>query len=336
MASKQIHVGVIGCGRMAQAHVSAINATRGVVVAALCDRDGDRREQMRSELTPAAATFARLDTMLRSDLDAVIVCTPNHLHCSMTLKALKAGMHVLCEKPLAGNVADATRMVLAARRARRILHVNQSLRYSAEYQTLAALVHSGRIGEPIGVRCIRAGGNTPDKGWSPGATWFVSKRSHGGIINDIAVHQADLMSWLCGEVRSVAATVDVRTPGIDAPDHVNALFRFAGGATGVLTVSWAMPNGGGFLEVYGSKGRIRMGYSAEPIELIRMTSKGVTTTYPAVKKRVRSSHASFANAIHGVRPSPTPGELGRDAVALCEAIAQAGKRGCFVRVRRFS
>ena len=335
MAPKQLRIGMVGCGRMARHHVSEIAATRGLTVVALCDSNRDRREQLRNELAPRAQTFASLDAMLKAELDAVVVCTPNNLHCPMSLKALKAGLHVLCEKPLAGTVADATRIVQAARRARRVLHVNQSLRYNAQYQTVANLVHQGRIGEPIHVRCIRASGRTPDKGWSPGATWFVSKKSQGGIINDIAIHNADLLRWLCGDVAKIAATVDIRTPGIDAPDDVTALFRFSSGATGILTVSWALPSGGGGLEVYGTKGRIRMGYSEEPIELIRITAKGPTTTYPALKKRVPSSHAAFVNAVNGKAPSPTPGELGRDAVAICEAIAQAGKSGCFVKVRKF-
>ena len=336
MAQKQIHIGMVGCGRMARHHVGEISATRGLTVSALCDSNSDRREQLRDELAPQAKTFANLAAMLRADLDAVVVCTPNNFHCPMSLKALKAGLHVLCEKPLAGTVADATRMIQAARRAKRVLHVNQSLRYSAEYQTVADLVHAGRIGDPIHVRCIRAGGRTPDKGWSPRATWFVSKKSHGGIINDIAIHNADLLRWLCGDVAKIAATVDIRTPGIDAPDDVTALFRFASGATGVLTVSWALPSGGGGLEVYGTRGRIRMGFSEEPIELTRVTAKGPTIRHPAVKRRVRSSHAAFLDAISGKAPSPTPGELGRDAVAMCEAIAQAGRSDSFVRVRKFS
>ena len=335
MAQKQKRIGMVGCGRMARHHVSEIATTRGLTVSALCDSDRDRREQLRDELAPQAKTFASLDVMLKVDLDAVVVCTPNNFHCPMSLKALKAGLHVLCEKPLAGSTADATRMIQAARRAKRVLHVNQSLRYDVGHQTVVDLVHAGRIGDPIHVRCIRAGGRTPDKGWSPGATWFVSKKSQGGIINDIAIHNADLLRWLCGDVTKIAATVDIRTPGIDAPDDVTALFQFASGATGVLTVSWALPSGGSGLEVYGTKGRIRMGFSEEPIELTRVTAKEPTIRYPPVKRRARSSHAAFVDAINGKAPSPTPGELGRDAVAMCEAIAQAGKSGSFVKVKRF-
>jgi predicted dehydrogenase len=211
------------------------------------------------------------------------------------------------------------------------------VRYSALYVTVGELIKSGAIGEPFHIRCIRAGGNTPDKGWSPGATWFVSKAAQGGLILDIGIHMADMMEWVMGgEVEKIAALVDTRSKDIDVPDNVSALFRFANGATGILELSWTMPSGAGILEIYGTKGRIRQGATEKPIELTRIVDGKPEVTFPEQKTGVTNSFAAFADAIKGVAPSPTSGEMGRNALALCDAIAKSGGTGRFVKVQKFA
>lgn len=330
----EISVGIAGCGKIAAvSHVPGLQAVPGVRVTALCDADVARAEALRESAAPDAVVCADFDALLASRPDAVAVCTPNNLHHAMATAAMESGAHVLCEKPLAGTLCEADELVSAAARTGRVLHVNQSLRYLPAYVTIARLVAEGRIGEPIHARCLRAGGRSPDKGWSPGATWFVSRDSQGGVILDIAVHMADLLKWVMGDVESVAAFVDTRIPGIDVPDNVSALFRFAGGGTGVLELSWSMPAGGGYLEIYGTGGRLRSGFTEEPLELTTMEGEKAVTTFPGLVAPERDSFASFIAAIRGEADSPTPGSLGRDAVALCEAIAESGERGEFVRVR---
>ena len=331
--ARQIRIGVAGCGKIARvSHIPALNAVPGAKVTALCDSDHARMVAVEKELAPGAAMFDTYPDLVASDLDAVTICTPNDLHCPMALAAFKAGLHVLCEKPIAGTLADADRMIAAAGKAGRVLHINQSLRYGPAYAKLADLVASGRIGAPLHIRCIRAGGSTPDKSWSPGAAWFVSKKHQGGIILDIAIHMADLMRWVVGDVAEVAALVDTRTRGIDVPDNVRALFRFANGATGLLELSWTFPAGGGLLEIYGTEGRIRTGFTEQPIELVRQQDGKTRTTYPKPKRGVKDSFGSFVAAIKGRAPSPTPGELGRHALALCDAIVRSGESGRFEKV----
>ena len=266
------------------------------------------------------------------------ICTPNNFHFPQTLAALKAGVHVLCEKPMAAVPAETTRMIAAAKKAKRVLQINQTLHYLPAYIKIADLVAEGAIGTPMHVRCIRAGGSTPDKGWSPGAKWFVSKASQGGLILDIGVHMADMMKWVAGRITEVAAYVDTRNPRIDVPDNVSAVMRFDNGATGVLELSWTFPCGAGLLEVYGTKGTIRQGFSGDrPIELIQPGAKGKPEkrTYPKPPRTAKHSQQCFIDAVRGKAPSPTPGELGRDAIALCDAIARSGGTGKFVKVQRF-
>jgi len=331
---KVIKIGIIGCGKITDfAHGPRYSAIEGAKITALCDINPARMKMQQRKSAPDAELFTDYRKLLKADLDAVSICTPNDLHCTMTLAALRAGLHVMCEKPLAGTLADADRMVAAARRAGRILQVDQTLRYEPSFVTLANLVAEGQIGKPIHARCIRSFGATPDIAWSPGAKWFVQRKHQGGIVLDIGVHMADVLKWIMGDVVEVAATTRTLTRGIDVTDTAAALFRCKNGGTAVLELSWATPAPGSLIEVYGTAGKVRMGFTREPIELTRIGRKGAEVSYPEVKKGIPDSFDCFIKAIRNGTKSPTPGELGRDAVAICLAIEEAGRKDGFVRVR---
>lgn len=333
---KILKLGIIGCGRIAGCqHIPRFSAIDGVKITALCDTNTARMKEQRRKSAPDAELFSDYRQLLERGLDAVSICTPNDLHCSITLAALRAGLHVMCEKPLAGRLADANRMVTAARRAGRILQVNQSLRYEPSFVTLAGLVADGQIGKPIHARCIRSFGATPDKFWSPGAKWFVSRKRQGGIVLDIGVHIADVLQWIMGDIVEVAAATRTLTSGIDATDTAAALFRCRNGGTAMLELSWATPVPGSLMEVYGTAGKIRTGFTKEPIELTRIGRKGAEVSYPKIEKNVPSSFDCFVRAIRSGTRSPTPGELGRDSVAICLAIEEAGRSKRFVRIKKF-
>ncbi|MDA1044703.1 MAG: Gfo/Idh/MocA family oxidoreductase [Verrucomicrobia bacterium] len=333
--SKDLRIGIVGCGKISTVeHGPALSRLPGVRLVAFCDLVESKRQHFRDTFAPDAALFDNFEDFLNAELDAVVIATPNYLHCPMALAALKTRRHVLCEKPMAGILADAKRIVSAARKARRIVHVNQSFHYLPTYATVADLVQKGRIGKPLHVRCIRAGGATPDVAWSPGATWFMSKEAQGGLIFDIGVHMADLMQWCAGPIDSITSILETRTENVDVPDHAVALFRFANGATGVLELSWTMPFGADLFEIYGTLGRIRIGFTEKPIELITKENGAQTKSYPENLSGIPSSHQSFVDAILGKHPTHTPAELGRDAVALCEAISKSGETGKSARVWR--
>lgn len=337
---RKLRVGIIGCGKIANAdHVPGYLRTPGAEIVALLDIVPAKMEALNAKHGLSAQPYTDLATFLNSGLNAVSICTPNSLHCPQTLAALKAGLHVLCEKPMAAVTAEATRMVDAAARAGKVLQINQTLHYLPVYAKMAETVQAGVIGEVIHVRCLRCGGNTPDVGWSPGAKWFVSKAFQGGVVLDIGVHMAELMQWVAGDIAEIAAYVDTRKPGIDVPDNASVLMRYASGATGMLTLSWTMPVGGGFFEVYGTKGTLRQGFASGPesFEVILKNGKAGKrkTVHPKPKPHMKNSQQRFIEAIDGKSPSPTPGELGREAIALCQAIQQSGETGRMVKVKRF-
>lgn len=325
--SDRLRIGVIGCGSIARvSHVPHLSAIKGVEIAVLCDNDAAKAEAIREELAPRAKVVTELDACLAETLDAVTICTPNHLHFPQTMAALEAGFHVLCEKPIAGTVADADKMVAAAKRQGVLLHVNQSLRYSPTYVTLARLLHDGAIGDPMHARFLRAGGNRPDQGWAPGSSWFVSRAHQGGLLLDIGVHSADVLTWLMGDVTAVTGFVRTLSDDIDVPDNIAALYRFANGATAVMELSWTFPLGGTLLEIYGTAGRLRHGVGDQPITLEQWADGETTTSHPEPHSPM-NSFENFVAAVRGEMPSKTPGELGRHAVMLCEAVTMASESG---------
>ncbi|HOJ32615.1 MAG TPA: Gfo/Idh/MocA family oxidoreductase [Candidatus Hydrogenedentes bacterium] len=334
--AEQLRVGIIGCGKIAHVdHAPGYNTIPGVKIVALMDILPKKIRSLQKAHAPDAEGYTDLEKFLASGLDAVSVCTPNYLHCSQTVAALKAGLHVLCEKPMAATPADATKMIETARKMGKVLQINHTLHYIPIFRRAAEIVQAGTIGTPIHVRCVRSGGSTPDKGWSPGAKWFVTKACAGGIILDIGVHMAEIMQTIAGKIAEIAAYTDIRTKTIDVVDNATALMRFENGATGVLELSWTTPVGAMLMEVYGTRGTMRLFFNKEnPLEVLLPGKQKTKVLYPKLKK-LPHSQLCFINAIRGKAPSPTPGELGREAVALCDAIARSGATRRFVPVQKF-
>lgn len=334
--SDVLRVGIVGCGMIAKKnHLPGFAKAGGWKVTALCDVLPERMAEKAEEFgLQDAARFTKDTDLFASGLvDAVAICTPNDCHYPQTMAACKAGLHVLCEKPMAGSLEQCTEMVEAAKQAGVVLQINQSIRYSAPYQAIVEKVKEGAIGEPFHVRCIRAGNGTPNKGWSPGADWFVQKKHEGGMLVDIGIHMADLLRQIMGPATKVAGLVDTRLPDIDVPDNISALYRYANGGTGVLELSWTLPGGAGFLEVYGTKGRIRMGFNGNLIEMWQEGTDPATTTLAAAP--CPNSQTIFARAIRGEEPSWTPGEYGRRALALCLGARESSETGRWIDIPTF-
>lgn len=334
--SDVLRVGIVGCGMIAKKnHLPGFAKAGGWKVTALCDVRPERMAEKAEEFGLAEAARFEKDTDLFASglVDAVAICTPNDCHYPQTLAACAAGLHVLCEKPMAGSLDQCTRMIEAAKKAGVVLQINQSIRYNAAYQTIVKKVREGAIGEPFHVRCIRAGNGTPNKGWSPGADWFVQKKHEGGMLVDIGIHMADLLRMIMGPATKVAGLVDTRLPDIDVPDNISALYRYANGGTGVLELSWTLPGGAGFLEVYGTKGRIRMGFAGNDIQLWRDGPGGGESVL--VPEPCPSSQIVFARAIRGEEPSWTPGEYGRRALALCLGALESSDTGKWIDLPAF-
>jgi predicted dehydrogenase len=211
-----LRLGIVGAGRVVErVHLPLILERTDVRVAALFDADGTRSAGLARPL--GAAACASLEELLGSDLDAVLVACPNHQHAAVTLAALDAGLHVLCEKPMATSRGQAEAMVRASERADRELTIAFPSRHRPEIEALRQALRDGVLGEIRSVRC----------GWLrregvPGiGTWFTRRDlSGGGVLTDLGSHLLDLVFCLVGPRPLASATVRL-AHGLERADQAS-------------------------------------------------------------------------------------------------------------------
>lgn len=321
-----LKLGLIGCGQIARCnHIPEVLALgKKARITAMFDTVKGKAEALAKEknLSPAPVFCKSLDELLAQDIDAVMIATPNSCHYPQTIAALNAGKHVLVEKPMSTTTAEADEMIDLAEKKGLVLQVNQSFHYIPQFVMLQDLIANRNIiGKPLHARSLRCATNSPDVGWSPGAKWFVQKKYHGSLIGDIAVHMADLLSWLFGPVKSVMAqNTCLRHEVID---NTTALFRYENGATGVVELSWTFPCGANALEIYGEEGAI---ISGDGKFILRKAGKPDKDIPFSKAKKVKDSHASFLAAIQSGEKTES-WQIGRKAIALCCAMIESGKTG---------
>ena len=146
---KKIRVGVVGCGGIANGkHFPAMKEQGGFEIVAFCDLVEERAVKAKMEFgTADARVYTDYTELIKEDLDAVYVLTPNIVHAPVTIAALKAGKHVMCEKPMATTYADAKAMVDAAKESGKILTIGYQSRYRSDAQYLKAACVEGELGE---------------------------------------------------------------------------------------------------------------------------------------------------------------------------------------------
>ncbi|HEY6394383.1 MAG TPA: Gfo/Idh/MocA family oxidoreductase [Candidatus Binataceae bacterium] len=337
-----IRIAISGAGAIAErAHIPAFRAIPEAQIVAIQSRTRDKAERLATALWPDAArrppSFSDYDEMLeRERPDAVFVFGPNHTHCDFTLKAIAAGAHVLVEKPMAPATAEARRMLEAAGSANRILMVAMQRRYGALEKTIKRAVASGAIGEPHFIRARLSHGG-PEL-WAPGQDWFFSrKEAGGGAMLDLGVHVADLAIWIMGEVESVMGQIYTQRRQIDVEDNGAMIMQFRSGALGVIEASWSSRPGLSSIEIYGSDGRVMLGYPRLDISIQR----GDGTPAPGFSREEivagfdpqdylapsRALAARFVDAVLG-RAEPSPDGLdGLRAVQAVEACYRSAATG---------
>lgn len=257
MTEKKLRAGVCGAGMIAShGHIPGYQSVPNVEVVALFDVKKERAEALAKEkgiphvYTDAEAMFAK------EKLDLVSVCAPNAYHAPLSIAALQAGAHVLCEKPMALTYADARKMLDAAKKAQRQLAISFNNRYRPALQVLRRYSEQGLFGE-IYMAQVAYWRRTGIPGYG---SWFTNRdMAGGGAMMDIGVHYLDMSLWIMGHPKPVAVTAaeyakfgprgiglggwgsDILKPPqrCDVDDLVTAMVRFDNGATLNLGVSWA-------------------------------------------------------------------------------------------------
>ena len=253
---QEIRVGIIGAGQIAYRHAESINRHPQARVIAVADPNEGRRQAFETRFDLPHAYAVAEELIDNGDLDAVSIAVPNVFHADMAVSALNAGKHVLLEKPMAMNYAEAAGIAEAARKSGRVFTVGMNQRFTEESQIIKTLADRGDLGDIYHAKAywFRRSG-IPLLG-----TWFNRKEmAGGGALYDIGVHLLDLCLHLMDnfEVRSVSGATyskfgprrlgegswgmsDPDSDVFDVDDFASAFIKLKNGATVSLDVSWAM------------------------------------------------------------------------------------------------
>jgi len=262
--AKKLKVGVIGLG-MGKCHVRGFANRTDAEVAAAADLSAERRDSIQEEYGVPRVYEEGADMLEKEDLDIAVIATPNVLHAPLTIKALEADCHVLCEKPMAMSVEEAESMQKKAEEKKKVLMVNFSYRFSDITFALKEQIAEGVIGDVYYVRSVWH----RRRGFPGFGGWFGKKElSGGGPLVDLGVHRIDLALWLMGNPRPVSVygvTHDryiremIRGSDIefDCEDLAVSMIKLEGGITLMTEVSWGLHGKNAEYmrtAVYGTKG----------------------------------------------------------------------------------
>jgi predicted dehydrogenase len=350
---KTLRAGVIGAGEIGQkGHIPGFQAA-GVEVVAICDANLARAQDVAAQKNIPNAYGDYRELLKQKDIDIVSVGLPNALHAPVSIDALKAGKHVLCEKPMTISVAHAKKMIAASKRAGKLLSINQHMRFDATAQAMRAIMSSGALGEIYWAesKWIRQQG-IPGYGG-----WFTNKDLAGaGALMDIGVHLLDLIMFLLDFPKVVAVKgllrgelgkqaiglggwgVDRKTEGrFDVDDTAVATLTLKSGAQVHLRVTWAaMGPAEDRITLYGTRGGLdRANHFSPTPTLKQFTSDNGkivecepdTSAYRPKDAAWIKAIGSFVDAVRGTSELIVMPEQALQVIRVLEALDESSRTG---------
>nr|WP_274636801.1 Gfo/Idh/MocA family oxidoreductase [Microbacterium bovistercoris] len=227
-----VRAAVIGCGDISALHVAAIAATADAELVAVCDTDPARADAASARHhVPGFGDHRALFDQARPDV--VHVCTPHAAHAAIVIDALERGIHVIVEKPIARDPAQAAEIVAAAERSSAKIAVCFQNRYNTPVQAAHELLRSGRAGRILGGAATVLWHRTPE--YYAAAPWRGTwAGGGGGMLMNQAIHTLDLLQWLIGPVTEIAGTAARRALPIEVEDTAEMTLTHVGGAHSVF------------------------------------------------------------------------------------------------------
>lgn len=312
-----VRCGLIGVGMIGQAHLLALRSSPLADVVVCCDPAPEAARHVPDDV----ALVTDLDEALTVDgLEALFVCTPQHLHRAVSEQALDRGLAVFCEKPIAHTLADADAMIAAARRAGRPLAIGHTLRFDPDYGALRAAVADGEIGRVVSLAARR---NVPDFEGR-----IIAPRTTLAV--EVLVHDLDMLRWVAGDIERITAEASRQgVLGEGLVDAVVATVRMRGGAVATLEANWVMASERGVqsdfrFSVVGSAGAAYAEYLTGPVSVFGATPSFPRTGWLADVHGVqtgvlRTQDEHFLRIVRSGAPWPI--ELADARAALAAALA---------------
>jgi myo-inositol 2-dehydrogenase / D-chiro-inositol 1-dehydrogenase len=327
-----LRIGLVGAGRWAAAH-RATFAAAGAELVAVATGTAASAARVRAEWRVPASTD--LSDLLVSDVEAVVIASPNDLHADQALRALAAGKHVLVEKPMAITREDARRFADAARRSDRVVAVGHEMRVFSLFARVKALIDAGRLGQPLHLKLDLW--RRPHRAGAGG--WKSDPARIGSTVLEEPVHYLDLARWYMGEPSEVLAWSSSRPAHPGWFENLDVRLAFAATADGgdrwaLVTSSIAAAGHAVDLKLVGSEaslhGRWHGAMDVDPQPEVRLVlhhpggdeDQGVPRATGHAHDLVHQTRAFVAAIRHGDRV-PADADDGLAAVELCLRVAES-------------
>jgi len=335
---EKVRLGIIGMGNIGKHHADYLLASR-VARCELAAVVTSSAEKGATYAKHGLKIFATPEELFRSGtVDAVLIATPHYQHTALGIEALKAGLHVMVEKPISAHKADALKLIAAHRRKPKLVFSAMfQMRMEPKYRLLKKLITDGTLGKIVRVNWIntdwfRTEAYYASSGWR--ATW---SGEGGGVLINQCLHNLDALQWLCGMPKRIRGFCQLgRFHKIEVEDNVTAYLEWPDGATGAFISSTGEAPGTNRLEIAGTLGRAilennKISLTTNATDMIRFSKtskegfvKPESHTEEIPVKNAERPHAllmqNFVDAIIDGKPLIAPGAEGIHSLELANAI----------------
>ena len=332
MSDRVTRLGVLGAGQyFATAYLPYLmEGPSGLKVAALCRRNREELQRLGAHF-PAATLYGEgADLLTHEPMDAVLISTPHHLHYSQVKQALQRELHVLVDKPLCLDAAQAEELVLLAQEKERILTIAYSYHYWSHFQKARQLVASGALGKITSVACLGAASATTSPVLDPSSWYQDVEQSGGGSLASGGTHRVEAILWLTG-LRPQRIYASMRGPQVGLDYQASLTLELEGGVVASLLNEAQGPTWRLELSIYGKQGALFIrNHELEHVDHMGQIQE--LSCWPPETNAV----ADFIRAIAQGYPSLADGECAYWAVAAIQAAYASARTERAVRVRPFS
>jgi predicted dehydrogenase len=312
-----MRIALFGTGWIMKFHARAVLDHPGAELVAAANWREESLARLAGEFS-IPRTTTRWEELARDpDVDAVVIATPNALHAPQTIACLRAGKHVLVEKPMATGVAEADRMVEAAADSSAFLMIAHCWRFHEDVRRMRDRVAAGEFGEVVKTR-----GYGVHAGWGPSG-WFTDPGlAGGGALVDMGVHAIDTARFLLGDPLPlrVCATAGARYGSYDVDDDAILLISWSNGTNSIVESGWWQPHLEGLeadTEIYGTKGYDRVWHFTEGPEGYEHCAQSMYS----------AQMAEFVDAASQGRQPHPDGEEGRVVMRVVEEAYRSARLG---------
>jgi UDP-N-acetylglucosamine 3-dehydrogenase len=340
-----IKVAIIGCGSIAvNRHIPSYDKNPDAVLHGFFNTTFDRAKKLAKKYS--AKAYKTLEELLDdNEVEAVSICTPTKYHSEIAVKALNAGKHVLCEKPMASTVCEAKAMVDAARKNSKKLMIAHNQRLYAPHIKAKQMIDSSALGKILTFRTF-LGIKGPEYSSIDNTSnnWYFNKQKAGrGVVSDVGSHRIDLIRYFFGDVKEVFAytpTIDKTYPNgrlIDVDDNAFTILKLKNGITGVLIASWTSYSGNDrTTQIFGTEGVMTIYSENYPLMIEYKSGEKVYyelgKTEPQEVVLLTQTIDKFIESIKNDTEPFVTGEDGLATIKVIEAMVKSNQVGRWVKV----